>query len=242
MQKYKKWPATACASLPADHTHTCAHSLHPLNPQPPLQRYEQIKAEVVRGERHMLRAFGFVVHVEHPHRFVLTFGQLLRVEKDVLQEAWNLANDSLRAPLCVRHKAEVVACGVLFIAARRKGVAMPEAPPWWEVFGVTQAHLTDVCTALMELYRLPRPRYTLLGRDLTAGAQDGGPSPQRAAAVVPAAPSVTAAAVVPAAVDSSAAGAAAVVAAAAGEPAAAAPPPPLPPPPNGTVVSETLPF
>lgn len=142
-----------------------------------LQRYATLKAQVVYGERHALRAFGFVVHVEHPHRFVLTFGQLLGLGREVLQEGWNIANDSLRATLCVRFRAEVVACGVLFLAARRKQVPMPESPPWWELFGVSRSQLGEVCTALLELYRLPKAQYIALGRDYTARAEDDAPTP-----------------------------------------------------------------
>lgn len=40
----------------------------------------------------MLRAFGFVTHVEHPHKFVLSLLQILEVSS-LLQEAWNLTND-----------------------------------------------------------------------------------------------------------------------------------------------------
>jgi hypothetical protein len=36
-----------------------------------------MKVQAVRAERHMLRAFGFVLHVEHPHRFVLNYCQIL---------------------------------------------------------------------------------------------------------------------------------------------------------------------
>lgn len=133
-----------------------------------MQQYVALKEQVVSGERHALRAFGFIVHVEHPHRFVLTFGQLLGLGREVLQEGWNMANDSLRAPLCVRYRAEVVACGVLFLAARRKGVAMPEDPPWWELFSVSVEQLGDVCTALLDLYKCPRARYSALGRDYTS--------------------------------------------------------------------------
>jgi hypothetical protein len=34
-----------------------------------------------------------------------------------------LIDRSLRAPLCVRYNAEVVACGVIHLAARRLGVS-----------------------------------------------------------------------------------------------------------------------
>ena len=36
-----------------------------------------LKQEAVQTERHMLRAFGFVVHVEHPHRFILNYCQMV---------------------------------------------------------------------------------------------------------------------------------------------------------------------
>ena len=43
----------------------------------PLQKYEELKQLTVQAERYMLRAFGFVVHVEHPHRFILNYCQML---------------------------------------------------------------------------------------------------------------------------------------------------------------------
>lgn len=135
--------------------------------------YDQLKAEVVRGERYMLHAFGFIVHVEHPHRFVLTFGQLLGLDRSVLQEGWNLANDSLRTTLCVRFRAEVVACGVLFLASRRLKIPMPEHPPWWEAFKVSEENLTAVVRALLEVHELPPAEYIVLRRDWTAKGLEG---------------------------------------------------------------------
>ena len=131
-----------------------------------MQKYEEMKAELIRIERMMLRAFGFIVHVEHPHKLVLNHLHLMLRDDDdqhphpLMQEAWNLTNDrcscglpvslsvcvtealtyasmsclmtlllvlkcgarlsySLRTTLCVRLKSEVVACGIIFVAARR---------------------------------------------------------------------------------------------------------------------------
>lgn len=49
--------------------------------------------------------------------------QMLELPHDLSQEAWNIANDSLRTTLCVRYKAEVQACGIVFLAARRLKVS-----------------------------------------------------------------------------------------------------------------------
>lgn len=41
-----------------------------------------------------LNAFGFITHVDHPHKFVLNYLQLLGLnDKALLQEAWSLSND-----------------------------------------------------------------------------------------------------------------------------------------------------
>ncbi len=65
------------------------------------QKYEDLKAQATNYERHMLRAFGFVVHVEHPHRFILNYSQLL-----ILRRAW-LAG-CVRG--CVRMRAYTHGC------------------------------------------------------------------------------------------------------------------------------------
>lgn len=86
------------------------------------QDFQQFKEAVVRYEREMLRMFGFITHVEHPHKLVLNYCQLLRVDTahpDLVREAWALLNDSLRTTLCVRFRPHVVACGIIFLAGRR---------------------------------------------------------------------------------------------------------------------------
>ncbi len=61
------------------------------------QVFEKWKSDVVTLERIMLRAFGFILHVEHPHKFVLNYLVVLEQhdhpESGLLQRAWNLAND-----------------------------------------------------------------------------------------------------------------------------------------------------
>ena len=62
-----------------------------------LQMFEKLKADIVNMERTMLRSFGFILHVEHPHKFVLNYLMVLEQHKNsdsgLLQRAWNLAND-----------------------------------------------------------------------------------------------------------------------------------------------------
>lgn len=54
----------------------------------------------------------------------------------------------------------MVACGVIYAAARRLGVPLPENPPWWLLFDVTLEQILEVCRTLANLYRQPKVRYT----------------------------------------------------------------------------------
>ena len=60
-----------------------------------MQLLERWKSDVITLERLILRAFGFILHVEHPHKFVLNYLVFLEQhdQAGLLQQAWNLAND-----------------------------------------------------------------------------------------------------------------------------------------------------
>nr|GMC75474.1 cyclin-L1-1-like isoform X1 [Ipomoea batatas] len=102
---------------------------------------------------------GFICHVEHPHKFISNYIATLGMPDELRQEAWNLANDSLRTTLCVRFKSEVVACGVVYAAARRFHIPLPENPPWWKAFDADKAGIDEVCRVLAQLYNLPKAQY-----------------------------------------------------------------------------------
>ncbi|VFQ87504.1 unnamed protein product [Cuscuta campestris] len=123
------------------------------------KKYVELKADLVRTERHLLKEMGFVCHVEHPHKFISNYIATLGMPDELRQEAWNLANDSLRTTLCVRFKSEVVACGVVYAAARRFQVPLPENPPWWKAFDADKAGIDEVCRVLAHLYSLPKAQY-----------------------------------------------------------------------------------
>uniref|UniRef100_A0A0E0C241 Cyclin-like domain-containing protein n=1 Tax=Oryza meridionalis TaxID=40149 RepID=A0A0E0C241_9ORYZ len=128
------------------------------------KKYSDLKHDLVRTERHLLKEMGFICHVEHPHKFISNYLATLEAP-ELTQEAWNLANDSLRTTLCVRFKSEVVACGVVYAAARRHGVPLPEDPPWWNVFDADEAGIQEVCRVLAHLYSFPKSQYIQVYKD-----------------------------------------------------------------------------
>lgn len=72
---------------------------------------------------------------------------------------------SLRTTLCVRFKSEVVACGVVYAAARRFQVPLPENPPWWKAFDAEKSGIDEVCRVLAHLYSLPKAQYLPICKD-----------------------------------------------------------------------------
>ncbi|KAL5229121.1 hypothetical protein ABZP36_017386 [Zizania latifolia] len=128
------------------------------------KKYSDLKHDLVRTERHLLKEMGFICHVEHPHKFISNYLATLEAP-ELTQEAWNLANDSLWTTLCVRFKSEVVACGVVYAAARRHRVPLPEDPPWWTVFDSNEAGIQEVCRVLAHLYSLLKSQYIQVFKD-----------------------------------------------------------------------------
>ncbi|KAL5995340.1 Cyclin-L1-1 [Asimina triloba] len=133
---------------------------------PSSKKYVELKMDLNRSERHILKEMGFICHVEHPHKFISNYLATLGTPTELRQEAWNLANDRytaqisiLRTTLCVRFKSEVVACGVVYAAARRFQIPLPENPPWWKAFDAEKSGIDEVCRVLSHLYSLPKAKY-----------------------------------------------------------------------------------
>ncbi len=73
---------------------------HDVMHTPHLQEYGVLKKSMIDLETIMLREFGFIVHVDHPHKLVLNHLNLLHqgvqnplARTRLMQEAFNLTND-----------------------------------------------------------------------------------------------------------------------------------------------------
>lgn len=63
----------------------------------------------------------------------------------------------------MRFKSEVVACGVVYAAARKFQVPLPDR--WWEVFDAKWSEVEIVCKVLAELYTQPKGHYIEVEKD-----------------------------------------------------------------------------
>ncbi|KAK7817233.1 hypothetical protein U0070_004370 [Myodes glareolus] len=84
------------------------------------QEYVNLKNQIIKAERRVLKELGFCVHVKHPHKIIVMYLQVLECERNqhLVQTAWNYMNDSLRTDVFVRFQPESIACACIYLAAR----------------------------------------------------------------------------------------------------------------------------
>ncbi|XP_076306715.1 cyclin-L2-like [Tachypleus tridentatus] len=118
------------------------------------QNYINLKNQVIKAERRVLKELGFCVHVKHPHKIIVTFLQVLECEKNhkLMQTAWNYMNDSLRSEVFVRYHPESIACACIYLSARLLQIPLPSKPAWYLIFGVTEQTIEDICHIILALY------------------------------------------------------------------------------------------
>ena len=95
---------------------------------PTSARYRQLHGLMIEAERTMLAALGYTCRVEHPHKLIINIiSVVLNGDKELCQLAWTLCNDSFDSTLCVRFRNEIIACGCIYLAARRLGIGTSTA-------------------------------------------------------------------------------------------------------------------
>lgn len=131
----------------------------PLIPMVLDQHYINLKSQVIKAERRVLKELGFCVHVKHPHKVIVMYLKYLDLEKrqSMMQMAWNFMNDSFRTDVFVRYQPETIACACIYLTARKQNIPLPSNPAWFTIFRVNEDHVLDVCFRIMALYRRPKP-------------------------------------------------------------------------------------
>ncbi|KAK0408972.1 hypothetical protein QR680_004266 [Steinernema hermaphroditum] len=131
-------------------------------------KYVQTKNQVIKMERRILCALGFVVHVKHPHKLIVTYANILKCVNNhaLMQKAWSYMNDGLRTDMFLRYKAETIACACIHLAARsvEPKVPLPQQPfMWFELYDVPERDVEDICLMLLKMYtRTQTPNWNRL--------------------------------------------------------------------------------
>nr|CAG4644061.1 EOG090X0864 [Lepidurus arcticus] len=141
----------------------------PIQPMLLDQTYINLKNQVIKAERRVLKELGFCVHVKHPHKIVVVYLQLLGLErnKKLAQMSWNYMNDSLRTDVWVRYSPETIASACIFLSAKILGIPLPTQPAWYLVFGAQETDLKLIAIRLIQLYKRPKPDTELLEKTIS---------------------------------------------------------------------------
>lgn len=135
----------------------------PLNVLDPYgKRYSKWKNFMMKLELIILCDLGYMMKVDHPHKFILNYINVLEAGEKVAQKAWSYLNDSLRIPKVVEIKPEVMACSAIFLAARHLQVKLPDNPAWYSLFNATRKEIETVSRMIMELYKIPKIHFEKL--------------------------------------------------------------------------------
>jgi len=126
------------------------------------KRYTKWKNTMMKLELIILCDLGYMMKVDHPHKFILNYINVLEAGEKVAQKAWSYLNDSLRIPKVIEIKPEVMACAAIFLAARQLQVKLPDHPPWFSLFQATKEEIQNVSKMIMELYKIPKVHFEKL--------------------------------------------------------------------------------
>lgn len=118
------------------------------------EAYAVRRERVIRAEREILKELGFVLYIEHPHKFLLNYVRLLTTDEAtsarLAQYAWNFLNDAQRSDACICYRPETLCCAAIWLAARIERVKLP--PSWWELFEATREDIDAAVSDVTSLY------------------------------------------------------------------------------------------
>jgi cyclin L len=133
------------------------------------EQYTVWKNELIMIERYILKELGFSLYniMDHPHKYILYFIKVLNGNEELANLAWSYLNDSMRLDISLRYEAHIIACGAIYLAARKIGFPLPEhgpateeqnggVGPWWKIMATSQQDMLSVCSEILSLYHIPK--------------------------------------------------------------------------------------
>ncbi|KAL3317159.1 hypothetical protein Ciccas_004190 [Cichlidogyrus casuarinus] len=139
--------------------------------------------KLIGFERVLLKTMHFDFLVKHPYSFLTQFAKRiksvskLQEDKSIhlnseerqhelqncVQNAWTFINDSLSTTLCLQWEPEIIACAVLYLAAKMSKVLIIDwegkkpgvHKKWWECFveGMSSDILQKICHCVLDVYQ-----------------------------------------------------------------------------------------
>ncbi|XP_048740590.1 cyclin-Q-like [Ostrea edulis] len=152
-----------------DIVNVCYRTLH--RSKPPLEMGEafwSLRNTVSNCELFVLRMLQFKISFQHPHKYLLHYLKFLKdwfepykwETTPIARSAWTFLKDSYHGTLCLRHKPQHIAVGLIYMALQCHGVEVPlqtnVAVPWWKVLtdDITEDMIKDIIEVTIWTYDL----------------------------------------------------------------------------------------
>ena len=147
--------------------------------------------KILHIEGQVLNALGFNTHVSLPYKLAITYLQTLdvfnprEIGQKVAKRTVEYLNTALLSPqmLYLTHQPASLATAAIYLAAREKGVKLPDCE-WWEVFDCDREELGFLAVGMgslegivkREKERWGEPRGMIIRSDVRAEAKRLGPT------------------------------------------------------------------
>ncbi|KAG2447649.1 hypothetical protein HYH02_007567 [Chlamydomonas schloesseri] len=130
-------------------------------------KMERYREEVLQAERAVLYTLGFDLDVQHPYTMLLEWLNKERLLdeppgspfKPLVQNSWNLVNDSLRTTLCLQFPPPKIAAAALWLAdvmntddEGRHHSRMPQGRGFFEQLQISPDELTSIADQMLSEY------------------------------------------------------------------------------------------
>lgn len=125
------------------------------------------KEEVMTMECILLQTIKFDLEVQHPHNYLLTYTKCFEgvlnkaILRQMVQSAWNFANDSLSTTMCLQWEPEIIAVALINLAIKFQGLLIADWSgrqahhlSWWDMFvsGITTDILEEIGHQMLDFY------------------------------------------------------------------------------------------
>lgn len=121
-------------------------------------QYSNWKNNLIRMESFILKELGFCFYniMDHPHKYILYYIKILDGDANLAQTSWNYLNDAMRLDLSLRYPAQLIACGAIYMSARKIGFPLSSQPPWWSLMTDDFDQIESICEKILQLYNMPK--------------------------------------------------------------------------------------
>ena len=143
------------------------------------------KEEILTLERILLQTLRFDLEIEHPYEHLIKYVKTFRVrrleaegpedlallEKELLQSAWTLLNDSYHTTICLQIEPEIIAIAMILFAIKTLKFEVtdwddrkPSHRNWWDVFveNLDEIVIENICHQLLDFYEKQKRELEML--------------------------------------------------------------------------------